>query len=182
MKDIEQIINGLRNLAKQRPISVAAQVVSVDKTQRTCTVEHDGLTYEDIRLNAVIDNNGNTSYIVPKPNSWVMITFIETSDTEAYITATSEVDEIIYTAKKISITADETIFNTGDFGGLVKIKELENNLNQLKTYCEGLKKAIQAGFTTLSPIDGTASVTTFNTASAALLINYVKMENEKIKQ
>ena len=36
--------------------------------------------------------------------------------------------------------------NGGDNGAMVKIQELEDNLNSLQSYCESMNSAIEAGF------------------------------------
>jgi hypothetical protein len=82
-------------------------------------------------------------------------------------------------------TKDGVILNGGDLGGLVKIAELEDNLNQLKTYVETLKSAIYTGFNsvgTAMSANGKLGAEAFNGAMSSTSISFKDMENEKVKQ
>jgi len=75
--------------------------------------------------------------------------------------------------------------NGGNLGGLVKLQELEQNLNSIKTYLSALNGAISAAFTAVGAgpsANGASGAASFNTAMSAQQINYASMENTKIKQ
>lgn len=82
--------------------------------------------------------------------------------------------------------ADDTItMNGGQLNGLVKLQELQNNLNSIKSYCDLLKTAISAGLTAVkdgAAASGTNGAAVFNSAMAGAAIVLQDMENKKIVQ
>lgn len=82
--------------------------------------------------------------------------------------------------------ADDTItMNGGQLNGLVKLQELQNNLNSIKSYCDQLNMAISAGFAAAMPNPAQAPNTpssAFATSMAGVAIILQDMENKKIVQ
>lgn len=82
--------------------------------------------------------------------------------------------------------ADDTItMNGGELKGLVKLEELESNLNSLKDYCETLKDAIVAGFGKIGSgmsANGGSGATEFEGKMAGASISFKDMENKNIIQ
>ena len=85
-----EIIKGLKELTKQNKTVLPALVQSIDETERTAIVLHRDIEYT-ARLTAVVDSNENASFIIPKQNSWVLIDFVEGSETDALIVAILDV-------------------------------------------------------------------------------------------
>jgi hydrogenase maturation factor len=177
-KKAEEILKLLKGLSGKMVVNVPGKVVSVDESTLTCTVTIDGLDYDEVRLNAVIaDENETHSYIIPKAGSWVMVSFIEGSETDGFVCSYSEIDRVV-------LRATEFVFNDGELGGMVKAQELKaqldkNNqiLSALLTVCTG------------SPIPepGNGSPSAFQTALGAALAgkltgDFSNIENNAILQ
>lgn len=86
---------------------------------------------------------------------------------------------------KATITPSGIELNGGKQGGLVKLKELEDNLQQLKDYVEAMNSAISPALTAIgagTAASGTAGSSAYDKAMASRHIRLKSMENEKIKQ
>lgn len=109
-------------------------VKSVDKTKDTCTltIEDDGELI-NVRLKAVLDSNTNKIVAYPKVGSSLLYVLIENKNTEAFVFAMSEVEEVYVKigSQKILLNADEIVFNDGLNGGLIKIEILTSKVNAL---------------------------------------------------
>jgi len=101
----EQIIKHLRGLNPQATQTIAAIVNACNETERTINCTADGIEYTDVRLTAINDSN-ETSCIVPAVDSWVLIAFIENSQTDAVVIAYSQIDKIILKSDKLNTTID----------------------------------------------------------------------------
>lgn len=83
------------------------------------------------------------------------------------------------------LTENGISLNGGSLRGLVKIAELEDNLNQLKQYVETMKSAVSSGINAVgvsTAANGPVGAGVFDTAMASALINFKNMENKKVKQ
>ncbi len=77
------------------------------------------------------------------------------------------------------------VFNGGTLRGLVKIEELEDNLNQLKQYVENLKSATSTGIKSVgagTAASGPTGAGAFDAAMDSASINFKDMENKKVRQ
>jgi hypothetical protein len=74
-------------------------------------------------------------FVVPSVGSLVIITF--TSKDEAYLTAYTQIDNVI--SKQ-----GEFVFNDGENGGLTKIQELTNRLNEYEALFNQLKQDLNS--------------------------------------
>ena len=86
---------------------------------------------------------------------------------------------------KATITPSGIELNGGKLGGLVKLKELEDNLQQLKDYVEAMNSAISPALKAIgtgTAASGTAGSKAYDAAMASRRILLKSMENEKIKQ
>lgn len=108
-KNREEIQKRLKELSHKESTVITAKVTKQDEAAHTITVEADGIEYSDIRLTAVNDES-ETSFVLPKIGSWVLIAFIENSDSDAYVSAYSEIDKIILKNENIDTVID---FQTG---------------------------------------------------------------------
>ncbi|NBR15974.1 MAG: hypothetical protein EBU01_15565 [Crocinitomicaceae bacterium] len=82
------------------------------------------------------------------------------------------------------VPTEKLILRNEDFGGLVKIKELEDNLKTLKTYIEALKTATSSGINAIGvgpAANGGTGKLAFETAMAGKIINLKEMENKNVQ-
>ena len=72
--------------------------------------------------------------------------------------------------------------NGGDLGGLIKLQQLESNLDKLKKYVEDLATMASSAMAPMAALDGGASVATFNTNWGAMkaAFSFDDMEDTKI--
>lgn len=183
-------------------------VKSVDETKRVCSVLLGGITRENVLLYGVLDDTKKGFCFIPKIGSKVIITTI--SDTRSYVSLFSEIDKVltsigdkveilvdaeklqykndktslIITGEKVEVTADVVEFNGGKNKGLVKIAELEKNLDSLKKYVEAINIALPSAFTAVAAAmaaNGALGATSYQASMAGKIIMFGKMENEKIK-
>lgn len=146
-------------------------VESVDKEKHTCDVVRDGQpTLFNCRLNAVIDTLDSYMVAFPKEGSYVLCITLD-EPTACFVFACSQLDEI---STKIGdttmvVTEKDILFNGGTLGGLIKISEFTNKLNEFVTTYNGH----------VHPETGS---TTSPTASQAKKFNRNDYENKKVKQ
>lgn len=85
----------------------------------------------------------------------------------------------------IEISGNKITFNEGGLDGLVKLHELEDNLNSIKNYCEKLSSAISTGLNGVgsgSAASGSTGAGKFEGAMAGTSITIKDMENKAILQ
>jgi hypothetical protein len=174
-KTTEAILKKLKELSYNDPLNVIGKVKAVDEGKLTCTVTIDKLDYPDIRLTSIVDSSDVYSYVVPKSNSWVIVSFLEGSETDAFINVVCEIDKII-------IRATSIIFNNGENKGLAKVDGLKSKLNAIESSINSLKNAL-SGWTPV-PNDGGAALKSAVTSWAASQLQQTQLsdiENDKIK-
>jgi len=152
-----------------------AKIVSVDDVAQTCEVSFfdDEPNLTGVKIQQVSNTYG--LYIKPSVDSIVIINY--TDPINAYISLTSQVDEII--------------FQNGTNEGLVKVVELTNNINTRETRINAIVTALQAiataaALTTSAPVTGTSLASFINTAIAGILTpipttTQSSLENDKFK-
>lgn len=175
MKKEEQIIQGLRLLGKRKTYTYPCIIKSVNEPELTCTVQYDDIRVEGVRITASTDKADTQTYFVPKTESWVLVSNIETSDTDAVIVAFTEIEKIVVQCENVE-------FNGGQNGGLIRINDLIAKINAIENDLNTLKNVFSMWVTVLG--DGGASLKTASTTwSASTLQNTVvnDIENPKIK-
>ena len=169
-----------------------AEVKKVD--DETCDVEIGDFTLEGVHLAAASDGNANNFIIKPKVGSIVLVCDkTGGSLTWLNVVAFSEIANItgvIAEDVELQIKGDTKLkcdgsieLNEGKNDGLVRIRKLEENLDQLKKYCEALKTATSAGISAVGDGDfalGTVGSNTFNGSMASSAIKFEDMENKDI--
>jgi hypothetical protein len=171
----EEILRKLREMAYQDPNNVIGKIKSVEESDMTCTVTIGNLDYEGIRLSSVVDSNASYSYLVPKLDSWVIVSFLEGSEIDAFVNVVCEIEKII-------INATSIIFNGGDNKGLAKVDGLKSKLNTIESSINSLK-SIFSGWTPV-PNDGGAALKTAINSWAGQTLQQTALtdiENDKIK-
>lgn len=165
-------------MPKVAEISVGI-VKDVNKEKRTCTVDRDEKpTLFECRLNAIIDNYESFAVTYPAVGSYVLCISL-TDATECFVFAMSEIEEIEVKIGETSLKMNDSdiLFNGGALGGMVKVSELTNKLNELvQTFNSHTHRVSTTGSS--SAQTGTAAAVT----SRAQNFNKSDYENEKIKQ
>lgn len=85
---------------------------------------------------------------------------------------------------KVEIKPDVILFNGGDLRGLVKITELENNLNSLKTFVEAMHRSLPVAFTAVLAAlaaNGALGAQSYTASMTGQMIRFENMENKKVK-
>lgn len=128
-----------------------ATVVSVDEDNGTCLVNSadGGQSFNNLKvryMSELADGDEN----IPEIDSSVTILF--TQITEPIIVSTSWLQRKTITIgdSVIDIKKDEIILNDASFGGLVKVEELVQKINNL----ESLVNDLQAKFLAWTPVSG----------------------------
>jgi hypothetical protein len=118
---LKKIVNGDEEL-----YVIIGSVNSVDNNTRTCEVapiNYPGAVMRNVRLTGSLLNQAG-QYLKPKVGSLVLVSPI--NKYTGCVVMFSELDEI-------QVDCDETIYNGGENGGLVKIEPLIDKINQLET-------------------------------------------------
>ena len=161
-----EIKRKLRNIAAGKALIYEGEVKSVSGS--TCTVDIGGVELADVRLTAL---PGETDILItPKVGSHVVLADLEGGTLRNLcVVQYGEVEQIQ--------------LNGGSNDGLVKIRELENNLNQLKNYCETLDFAIQCGFMAIgigAAANGSTGASTYIQNMTGKAISFSNMEDTSV--
>ena len=171
---------------QQGPLLVTVGKVSnIDESKRICDISIDeDITLSNCRLNAIIDSYENHLLIVPKDNSMVAFITVGGKLTEPLIIASSEIEKVLLTIGESDILIEDgkIEMNGGNLGGLIKLQQLESNLDKLKKYVEDLATMASSAMAPMAALDGGASVATFNTNWGAMqaTFSFDDMEDTKI--
>ncbi len=153
-----------------------AKVTKINDNQTIdCSDLVDKTEYKEVQLTATESDNLYLK-LVPKVGSVVLISSINNSQEDYYVSMFSEIETL-------DLITNKLVFNEGKLGGMVKIKELESNLERLKTYCETLKSAIGSGLGAVGAgvaANGASGASAFNGAMESAVISFEDMENDKI--
>jgi len=150
MDDItNDFISSIRKIVESIPTdsrNIRGKVIAVDEEERTCEVKplNGDADISDTRLVASIDPEvlGGIVFI-PKANSSVIISFLDTSDTEAYVSRFGEVEKVIVKFSEttfvelseayfhykngqteITFNSDQQIFKVGEMSFEIKADKL----------------------------------------------------------
>ena len=111
------LVKKLNNKAIAEQVQTG-KATNIDARKRTCDIvleEHDGLTLYDCRLNAVVDSYDNYLVVLPKEGSTVV--FVQMA--------------VKTGSNTVEVNSDGIVLNGGDLGGLIKIEQLTQKLNNL---------------------------------------------------
>lgn len=207
-------IDGLRRQFNERLCAASggtfyATIESVDEKTRTCTVAIEGVTFDEVMLYAVADDKLKGFCFIPKTDSTVLVSRIAGSNM-MFVVMFSQVDKVLLsvgekveasidgeglsykndkveltiTGDKVELKADEIVFNGGENYGLVKVEQLQKNLDSLKQYVEAIHAALPSAFSAVGAAmlsNGATGGTAYTTAMAGKSVVLENMENEKIK-
>lgn len=205
---MNNIAEAIRKMAQggRQTVSLICTVDAVDKDTRTvdCTPIDEGAPLLGVNLQANQESKFGV-VVYPRVGSYVVVGFVAdgsagivlmTDDIESLeIVVSDKTSRVVIDEEKVRIDVGEEtaaeltpygiVLNGGGLRGLVKIAELEDNLNQLKSYVEALKSATSAGIKAVgvsTAANGPAGATVFDGAMSSATIDFKDMENEKVKQ
>ena len=129
------LVKKLNNKAIAEQVQTG-KATNIDARKRTCDIvleEHDGLTLYDCRLNAVVDSYDNYLVVLPKEGSTVVFVQIGGNPHHCLVIACSGIDGVAVKAgsNTVEVNSDGIVLNGGDLGGLIKIDQLTQKLNNL---------------------------------------------------
>lgn len=151
-----------------------------------CNIERENApTLFDVRLNAIDDDLQSFVTVYPKEGSKVIAGIIENLKTEAVVLRCSEVEKIKLKIGNQTAYIDKNgfVFNDGTLGGLVKVGDLTQRLNNLENDINGLKNAFNTWI--VFPGDGGAALKAITAAWTSQRISVTQqanIENKNIKQ
>ena len=180
MDNYTEIRNKIRAMTGQKtPLLLTGKVESVDSDRCTCTVNVGGLKLTDVRLRSVVNGESSRLLITPAKDSHVTLIDLSGELRETEVIGYSQIKAI--DIQGTDADPVEVTINGGKNQGLVKIRELENNLEEIKNYLIALKTAIKTGLGATHPAASAAAVEAFDIAMAAKDINFRDMENDRVK-
>lgn len=136
MDNLSKIKESIRKINVRYAAMFTAKVTAVDG--ETCSCEIDKLTFTDVRLRAVINNEQSKILVTPSVGSYVLVTDLSDGNySNLAVVCFSEID-------RIDIDVDtEIIINQGENDGIVKVIELTEKLNNIEKDINNLKSAFQ---------------------------------------
>ena len=160
-------------------------VSSIDADKRICTCSpiDGGADILEVRLESditinsdgdAVNSNPKGFFVVPEVDSLVVVTFL--SKTEAFLSAYTEISDVI-------AIQDQFTFNDGAYGGLIKISDLVDRLNDY----EDLFNQLKTDFNSWTPVpqDGGLALKTILSAGFLTKVipssNVSEFENGKVK-
>ena len=167
---IERIVQGMQRLLKSDVTVFIAKVVKHDGD--TCDVQDMKDTlYKEVRT--IATNGAKGINIRPKIGSYVIVGRISGAGSELAVLMYSEIEVV-------SVTA-EIVLNDGENGGMVKVRELERNFEQVKQYLGVMNNAIATALTATAAPGSAAASSTYSATMGTQFLNFVDMENTKVK-
>lgn len=100
----------LKRITKQDTDTNVMTVLSVDRSNGTCTCDDGTLEHTDVRLSAIIDDKLQKFYIIPKLGSTVLVSPIESNYTLQYVSAVSEPEALYLCTEKVVLDIDKDGF------------------------------------------------------------------------
>lgn len=149
--DLRELLQEFTRLVlnSEKIYSQIAKVISVDSSDKLCTVEVvDGAEIEGVRLQQLAGDNG--LLMIPSIDSMVIISY--TDKTTAYVSMFSYIDSVV--------------FQGGNNGGLTITPELVNNLDKNNDIIQGMLNIINGP---PIPEPGNGAPSAFQTALAGAL-------------
>jgi len=133
---IEQLRREMRRFSTQSVFQIGI-VKSVEKTKAICSVallENEEIVFENVRLQAIDNEQDNGVLLFPKAESSVIIGKMDYVDSY-FVAMFSEVEEVSWKLdgmERLKITASQIILNEGSKGAMVEIAKLKSRLNSIE--------------------------------------------------
>lgn len=190
-RDIKEYLRAISGGGSGGNLFITGHVKSYEEKTETCTVDIDGLEVSDVRTGSVIDIGlKNSVKIIPKNGSCVLMADLSGGELrDLAIISYSEIECMTVKVGEepgstIKMDKDCITINGGNLGGLVKMEQLNKNINSIKTYCEQLKGAVSAGLEAIgvgtAANGGTGKIRFEGDMSGASIV-IEGMEDDKIK-
>jgi hypothetical protein len=134
---IEQLRKELRRFSTQNVFQLAV-VAEVDKPKAVCKVklvENEAIKLDNVRLQAIDNEQDNGILFFPKLGSSVIIGKLDYVDSY-FVAMFSEVESVSWKlngTERLKITASEIVFDEGTKGAMVEIAKLKSRLNDIET-------------------------------------------------
>lgn len=171
---IKQTLMGIN--APSGQLCLSGEVKSVEGS--TCTVDVNGIALKGCRLRALIDDNDHVM-LEPRVGSQVLLLDLSNGQKRhLLVLSCSEVERVRLQigSTKLQIDNAGMVINGGELGGMVKINQLTQKLNELvNAYNAHTHTVATTG--TAAAQSGTAAAT----ASTAQPFNASDYENTKVK-
>ncbi len=195
---IEEIIEGLQRLLKNPGSSFIASVMK-DNGDTVDVKDLNEVEYLQVRKIATEKAKG--LILTPVTDSYVIVSRIANSD-DLFVSVFSEVEKVEMVVGKVEVSVDTEAINitTGDttiqvnkdgiicnggkLGGLVMIKELKENLDNLKKYVEAINSALPSAFSAVgasTAANGALGAQSYQGSMVGKNIQFENMENDKVK-
>lgn len=127
------------------PIQVVpCEVLSVDTNNFTCDLDPigDGAKMLGVRLKSAVNANGFGLVVFPKVGTTVLASLINNRPENAYVLTVDEPETVMVKTGSggfVELKNDGKVYLNGDsLGGLIKVDELVNRLNNLETKHDNL--------------------------------------------
>lgn len=160
---------------KQRDVDTfPVSVVSVDKTNGTCSVEDGSITYTNVQLASVIDTKKTKFYLFPVVGSSVLVSPINENINRLYVEAYSEIESISISVETSIEFSTKMVELTLSDGFLLK-KENETLKKLMLDLFEAIETMSFTVQTTGTPVAQSGATTTLvNKAVFAAIKNRFK--------
>lgn len=185
MDKIAKLRDALRSLSPTGSVLTTAKVLSIEGD--TCTIDIDGLAVEGVRLRPTSSAATAKVLLTPSVGSFVLIGSMSGDLRDLAVLASDMYATIELTSGNITVKLDseqgKITINGGLLGGLVKIRELENNINSVKEYAEAMNAALPVAFTAIGSgeaASGPAGADNYASAMAGRAIVINDMEDANI--
>lgn len=163
---------GLRYM---KPISYEAVVISVNEVNETCVVQaEDAPELSGVKLKSIIGNTTTKLILVPKVNSYVIVSLLNNMETEAYVAQVSEVEKII-------TDCEQVVYNNGEKGGLLNWPDAKEQLEKTNAVLQDVVNSMKNWVPV--PNDGGNALKVFFNAQLGIKTvgDYNNLEDTRVK-
>lgn len=182
MTNIKQAIKRMSNPNIMQ--TYLCEVESVDGLKCDCKPVHGGASFFDVRLKSILDDSDNGLILTPKKGSLVLVGLIENNEASAFIVQYSDIEELTF--KNVNGMSFEVLksllkLNGDSEGGLVKVKELTDKLNNVENKLNDLIIACQSQTVALAATGSFALAPFFTSVTPLQPTQKTEIENQKVK-
>lgn len=178
---MSELLDAIRGAVKSmiKPDLLIGKVTAFNEADWTIDVAlNSGAVVDQVTIKSVLNGEDSGILVEPEVDSMVLCGLTDGKIENLTVLTYSEIKNIKFVpSEKIQLRSDS-------YGGLVKIEQLENNLNTLKNALETLKSGVASGLNAVgvgSAANGPAGAAAFNTATSSIVINFDNMENENVQ-
>lgn len=186
MDKLSALEEAFKRMYQPPPVLTVVEVVSVEGD--TCTVRAGaGLNVPGVRLRPASGSVETKMLITPRTGSLVLTGSQSGDWRECNVIAVEEPEKIEITGEKINLLMDISsgaiTINGGELGGVVKIRELNDNLKSIADYAKAINSALPAAFSAIGAgmaASGALGSQSYSTAMAGKTITVKDMEDTNI--